>query len=139
MATFSTQRYQQLADALSEARGRLAVAMASPKKSEKLNAARAEVTRLPQEANAVFDQRADGSGCAHNPRGYKDLLGHGETGVDNPVYAGPEGCEPGTHGAHGYQETEAHYPQTISHHPHQARDDGKPGGWFGRKRLGWMD
>jgi hypothetical protein len=60
MATFSTKILQDLADALSEARGEEAVAMATPKNTERLNAARANRTRLEARGKAGGDYEREG-------------------------------------------------------------------------------
>jgi hypothetical protein len=103
---FSTQRLQEAADALEQSAIRLAHAMSNPKDTEELNAARAERTRLEQQLGALAapgGPRAYGSGCRPNPTGYRDLEGHGETGANNALYAGPDDYDPGYFGPHHYQ------------------------------------
>jgi hypothetical protein len=85
---FSSKVLQDAADALSEARGRFAVAMANPKDTIELNEAKAELARLQDIVGAISDQRAYGSGCDYDRRGHRDLHGHDETGANDVLYAG---------------------------------------------------
>jgi hypothetical protein len=133
------KRQQDLSDACDDARIRVALAMTDPKDTIELNNARAELTRLEQIVGAYTSPggpRVYGSGCSANATGYRDLHRHGETGVSNPTYTA-DGYDPT--GGHKYQKG-SDLPETVEHHPHQPRDDGKLGGWFGgdgKRRTGW--
>jgi hypothetical protein len=111
-----TKRLQELSDACEDARVDLARAMTDPKDTVELNRARAELTRLEQLVGAFTaagGPRLYGSGCSGNATGYRDLHGHGETGVIDPVYSGPKDY-PVTErlgSEHTYQEVTAQYPE----------------------------
>jgi hypothetical protein len=110
--------YQKVLDECTEeasaARGDMARAMRNVD-PEKLNAARNRDRDVKEHCGAISDQRAYGSGCDFDRKGYRPL----EAGDKMKVYSG----------AYQNANTSAVYPETKSPHAHKPRDNGKPGGW----------
>ena len=131
------------ADEHAEVRGKLRTAMQNPKDVENYLHAQAEHARVSDEVYAVSDGRVAGSGT-EDRRGHRDLHRHfAEGGNIKSPYSGPQGYYPVTDpigSQHNYQHNPVRAGETVEHHPHQPRDDGKPGGWHrNSKRNGWAD